>query len=380
MKKKHCFADLYKFELLKIFKNKVAVVTFLVIFAYSFIQGEFEVRGNIDPKELKEYDTINGREIDDALLGELLEVTDEVGNVSDEGVAYREFGGWVKSIIGHGTAYRDITMDKIYAKREADILEGYQDLCLTDGELRYWEEKEANLKKPFILHDTVVMTGMLEGTTNYAIMILLIISVSLASIFAIETQRRTDPMIRASINGRKELYFAKILAGMTYVLACLVILLCTFYIYVGVAWGFRGMGESILNQFPETSLDLTGWQLTGILVVLLFFSTLLVSSFALFISNISRNSLATMAIVLGTYMVLFAVSTSIPLRMRYLSQGLSLLPSTLLSSRLVYESRLIKLGNYFLSCQVAPFLYLLLTLALIVIGYFIYEKHEIKSN
>jgi hypothetical protein len=87
-----------------------------------------------------------------------------------------------------------------------------------------------------------------------------------------------------------------------------------------------------------------------------------------------------MAIVIGGHLALFAASTMVPYSMRGISQFLSLLPSTLVSSRLVYEFRLVKLGGYLSCYQVAPILYILLTVVLVITGYIIYEKHEIKSN
>ena len=81
MEKRHCFGMLYKYELLKIFKNKVAIITFLFLFAYAFIQGEFEVSGNISPQELEKYEEIDGRVIDEELFAELKELSDDAGNI-----------------------------------------------------------------------------------------------------------------------------------------------------------------------------------------------------------------------------------------------------------------------------------------------------------
>ena len=381
MQRKHCFGTLYKYELLKILKNKVALVTFLVIFFYSFIQGEFEVRGNIDPAVLDEYAAINGREIDDGLIGELLEVTDDVGNIADDrDIAYDNLAEWVSNVIGTGTSFKDITVEKIYEKR-SDMINEAQDMAfLTEEERQLWDAKEASVKKPFVYHDTVISAGILEGTSNYGIMMLMIIAISLSSIFAMETQRRTDPMIRAAINGTKELYFAKVLAGMSYILCCLIILLTGFISYIGIVWGFEGLDSSIITYHPFTSLNLTIAELERILVILVFLGTCLISSFALFVSNVSRNSLATMAIVIGTYLVMFILSTGVPYRFRVISQFLSLLPSTLISSRLVYEFRLVRLGKNFLSYQAAPVLYIILTVIFIWMGYILYKRHEIKSN
>ena len=380
MRKKHCFADLYRFELKKILKNKVAVVSFIIFFLFSFIQGVFEVRGNIDPAVLDKYDTINGRAVDEELMNELLAVTDEVGNVSEEGEAYTDLRDMVKKIIGAGASFNDLTIDRVYRDRLTSITEGYEDARLTEGEIAYWQEREAEIEKPFVFHDSVVMSGVFHGITNYAMIMLFIIAVSLSSIFAYETQRRTDAMIRSTINGIKELYFAKVLAGMTYVMISLVLYVASFLICIGATWGFRGMDMSIISYLPFTQMDMTGWQLAGILITVLFLGTMLVSAFALFVSNLSRNSIATMAIVTGVYLGMFAASTVIPMKMRFLSQTLSLLPSTFISERLVYEYRLIGSGGYLRAYQVAPVLYIGLTLVLIFSGYLLYKKYEIKNN
>ena len=84
MEKRHCFGMLYKYELLKILKNKVALVTFIVAFCFAFIQGEFEVSGNITPKDLEKYQEIDDRAVDQSLLNELKEISDDAGNIQDE--------------------------------------------------------------------------------------------------------------------------------------------------------------------------------------------------------------------------------------------------------------------------------------------------------
>ena len=104
MKKKSCFFTLYKFELQKILKNKVALITFLIFFVFSFIQGEFEVRGNIDPADLPRYQALDGRMIDDGLIKEMLSVTDEMGEPIDpDEIEYDTVRDWVREVIGYRT-------------------------------------------------------------------------------------------------------------------------------------------------------------------------------------------------------------------------------------------------------------------------------------
>ncbi len=378
--RKKCFFRLYRFELLKILKNKIAVITFLFLFGYAFVQGEFEVSGNVDPARLKAYATLSYREVDDAFLQELEQVSDEMGNIPEEYAAYKPFLYLVEDYLGYGAPIKDLSVEHLNKAREQTIREAYELAKLSDGEIAYWQDKEQQIEKPLIYHDIVVAGGVLEGTCNYMIMLLMIITLALSSVFAMETQRRTDAMIRSTIYGRKDLYFAKILAGISFILCCAVIFLVTFYAYIGINWGFSGMDVSVLNDYPFTQMDLTMWQLAGILLLLVFLGSILVSAFTLFISGLTRNALATMGIVIGTYMGLFALSAGIPEKLRPLSQFISLLPQTLVSSRLVYEFRLVKLGKYFMCYEVAPVLYILLTIFLILGGYVLYRKHEIRSN
>ena len=381
MKKKSCFFTLYKFELQKILKNKVALITFLIFFVFSFIQGEFEVRGNIDPADLPRYQALDGRMIDDGLIKETLSVTDEMGEPIDpDEIEYDTVRDWVREVIGYRTVLKGIDEKTVYQKREEGIAEAYDELGLSRGEIEYWNSREQKLEKPFAGYDTIVVSGVLEGTTNFIIYMILIVGISLAAVFATETQRRTDPMIRASINGRKELYFAKILAGVTYTFACLLPVVIGFLAYIGIAWGFPGMKAAVQIYRPLAMEDMNLWKLEGIILIMLFSFTFMMSAFALFASNVTRNSLATMGLVIVGNFGIFALSTSVPLSMRVLSQTISILSPSIVSSRIVYDFRLIKLGRYFTEYQAAPVIYVFLSLLMILAGYVIYLKHEIKNN
>ncbi|MCR4792233.1 MAG: ABC transporter permease [Lachnospiraceae bacterium] len=375
MHKNRTFGTLYKYELLKIFKNKVAVITFMVLFIFTFLQGEFEVSGNVTPEALEQYRTLSGRAIDDTLISELLDATDESGRiVSDSDIAYEDFNDWVCDVIGYGLSYSDLNETSLYQERKRTIQEAHELSCLTEAEEGYWADGESRISKPIVYHDTVVTAGVLEGTTNLLIMMVVIIATALSSVFAMETQRKTDPMIRASLCGNRELYFAKILAGMSYVLGAILILLGVFYAYIGIRWGFDGMEYAIQTYRPFSQMALTNLQLAGILIMLTILGSLLISAFSLFVSCITRNGIAAMAVIIGTHLGLFALSSMIPYGMRALSQFFCLMPATLVSSRLVYEFRLVNAGKLLTCYQAAPVLYILMTALFIIIGSIAYDR------
>ncbi len=382
MKKDRCFGTIYKFELLKILKNKVAVITFLILFGFMFVQGEFEVSGNVEMDEFKNYAKLDGRKLDDKLLGEFNEVTNEYGEVINEkDRAYGSLEEWIKDIAGYGVALQDISETTLYEKRIETIDEAYRDSYLDEGEIAYWKEQEKTIDKPFEWKYTLTAVGVQEGISNITIMMLLVIAAGLSAVFSIETQRRTDSIIKASINGQKEIYFAKILAGATYCFFTVTLLIGSFLLYVRLKWGFDSLDAAEQVIYPFTQMKMTAGELACILVALSILGSFFMAAVAMFLSCVLRNTMGTMIILIGGYIGLFALGTSIPMEFKTLSKCVDLLPSFQVSQRVVYEFRLFKVaGHYFRSYQVAPVTYVSIAFTLIVWGYFIYRKQEIKSS
>ena len=382
MKKNGCFGALFKFELLKILKNKVAVIAFLIFFAFGFVQGECEVSGNIEPDTLKQYMGFDGRVLDSGFVEEWTETTDEYGNVPDGGnIAYESLTIWIKDIAGYGIVLDDVTADWLYEERLRIIDEAYTDSYLDEGEIDYWKAQEELIDKPFVWKDSYISFGVQNGISNTIIIMLIVIAVSLSTVFSTETQRKTDPMIRASINGEKETYFTKILAGSVFCLFSVLLYLGVFMSYVGIKWGFDGMDALETVIYPFTQMNLTAGQTTLILLVLTVLGSFLLSTVTMFISCILRNGMGTMGIIVGGYFGLFALGTSIPMHMKTLSKICCLFPALQISPRLVYEFRLFKIaGHYFRSYQVAGVSYVAVALILIIFGYIRYKRYEIKSN
>ena len=210
---------------------------------------------------------------------------------------------------------------------------------------------------------------------------LLVITAALSTIFASETQRKTDSMIRASVNGNKELYFAKILAGTTFAMASEIVYLIVFLTYVRLRWGFSGLEVAEQIIYPYTQMDLNAKDVVIILIVLSLLGTFMLTAVTMFLSDILRNGVGTMAAMIGGYLGLFALSSAVPMQMKTLSKIINLFPGIQISPRLVYEFRLFKMGGTYLrSYQAAGVSYILISVLLLATGYFLYKKYEIKSN
>ncbi|MBP5253275.1 MAG: hypothetical protein J6Z21_05725 [Lachnospiraceae bacterium] len=338
--------------------------------------------GNIEPATLKQYMSLDGRILDGELIEEWVEATDEYGNVPEGGnIAYESLTIWIKDMAGYGIVLNNVTSEWLYNERLRTIDEAYTDSYLDKGEIAYWKAQEEILEKPFVWKDSYISFGVQNGICNTIIIMLLVIAVSLSTIFSTETQRKTDPMIRASIGGGKETYFAKILAGSTFSLFSVFLYLGVFMGYVRIKWGFDGMDALETVIYPFTQMNLTAWQTTVILLILTVLGSFLLSTVTMFVSCVLRNGMGTMGIIVGGYFGLFALGTSIPMHMKTLSKICCLFPALQISPRLVYEFRLFKIaGHYFRSYQVAGMSYVAVALLLIFFGYIHYKRYEIKSN
>ena len=382
MKKNTRFGTLYGFELRKIFKNRIAMIAFLIFFVFGFMQGELEVSGNIAPEILEIYRSLDGRVIDNELISEWNEACDEYGKaINDEDKVYESMEEWIKDIAGWRKAIGDLETDYLYSERLAGIEEAYEECFLNEGEKAYWRAQEEKIEKPFVWYDTFIAFGIQNGISNTIIIMLLVITAALSTIFASETQRKTDSMIRASVNGNKELYFAKILAGTTFAMASETVYLIVFLTYVRLRWGFGGLEVAEQIIYPYTQMDLNAKDVVIILIVLSLLGTFMLTAVTMFLSDILRNGVGTMAAMIGGYLGLFALSSAVPMQMKTLSKIINLFPGIQISPRLVYEFRLFKIGGTYLrSYQAAGISYVIISAALLILGYFHYKKYEIKSN
>lgn len=103
------------------------------------------------------------------------------------------------------------------------------------------------------------------------------------------------------------------------------------------------------------------------------------SSLIMLLSAILKSNVAVMAIPVG--IMILTMMVDIPYQFRLASQVYDLLPTNILNKTELWDDRLICIwGKYFTNFQIAPFLYVVFAVLLVIIGMAIYQRHQVQAR
>lgn len=102
-------------------------------------------------------------------------------------------------------------------------------------------------------------------------------------------------------------------------------------------------------------------------------------SLIMLLSAILKSNVAVMAIPVG--IMILTMMVDIPYQFRLASQVYDLLPTNILNKTELWDDRLICIwGKYFTTFQIAPFLYVVFAVLLVIIGMVIYQRHQVQAR
>ncbi len=419
------FKDMYVFELRKIFKRRIVWITLAIMLVLSCYMGmgqaltthTYTNTQDGSSVEVSGYEviqtnkanalTIQGRLIDDALLDEVRECYRGVYYEGDgsidgiEGVTVRaEIEGesvaeaevrrkeqerlkniyeYVCRITGDYNAIHNISAADLYKERKDDIQERAKWQMLTEGELQYWEAQEENIAKPFVYGYADGWDWIIAEIYSLNVMLLLIIAICLSTVFAEEHVRKTDQLILCSKYGKRSLYTAKILAGVTFGLSSAGVMFLASLVPTLLIYGTGGFDVALQIYLPVTSWNITIGQaallMFGIyLVVAVFYSVI-----TMFLSEALRNSVAVMGIMFGgmIFTLVFTPYTDC----RAFNQIYDLLPTLIFGMWKFTELQMVKVfGVYLKNLQIAPILYMMCSLLMFFGGKRIYKNYQVSGR
>lgn len=204
-------------------------------------------------------------------------------------------------------------------------------------------------------------------------------SQAVSNVFSIEYYRKTDAIILCSQYGKKQLFISKILAGMTFSIASAIILFAATLFSSLLVYGTDGFHAALQLAFPLSSLNISVGGSVLVLLVNLIVISMVYGSLIMLLSAILKSNVAVMAIPVG--IMILTMMVDIPYQFRLASQVYDLLPTNILNKTELWDDRLICIwGKYFTNFQIAPFLYVVFAVLLVIIGMAIYQRHQVQAR
>lgn len=408
---------LYSYELKKIVNRKLVwIVGAIIVLLCGFLSFSDLIGSTyyFEDKGISGYEAmkinrkfarnLNGRKIDDSLLQEMqasfpkengekiirnismsgtqtaIVTADSQEDEFERGITkYMPIYSYVQMIIEDNNSALETDANGLYLERENSISQNHADQMLTEKETDYWEKKEVQIKTPFTYEYTGGWGNLWEYAYTINYMVLLMLAICLSNVFSVEHLRKTDAIILCSKHGRRDLYIAKILAGTTFGVVTAVLCFGITAISSICIYGADGFHAAVQLAFPLSSWNITVGESVLILLIALVIISILYSITIMVLSEILKNSIAVMAIPVG--IMIFTMMLNIPYQFRIASQIYGLLPTNLLIKWKLWDDRLVSVfGKYLTNFQIAPIIYLIITIILFFVGKKVYLKYQIGAR
>lgn len=272
------------------------------------------------------------------------------------------------------------TMDAagLYSEREKLIAQNREDQMLKQEEMEYWKKNDAGLELPFTYEYAEGWGELWNQSYVVNCMLLLLLLVSLSNVFSMEHQQKTDAVILCTRHGKRELYIAKVLAGITFGAAAALLLSGITLLSDLAVYGADGFGGALQIEFPLSSWRMSVGESVLALVIMLLAISVMYSIVILFLSEWLKKGVGVMAILVG--IMTFTLFIDIPFQFRTLSQVYDLLPTNLLMPWGLWDDRLFSVfGGYLTQFQAAPVMYAFLSAVLLFLGRRIWQKQQVGA-
>lgn len=250
---------------------------------------------------------------------------------------------------------------------------------LTEEEIVYWQEKADTLTTPMVYQFHEAYRNILENFLIVGFMMLLFATIALSSSFPDEHMYRTDQLVLCSTNGKMRLYWVKLMSGIT--VGCVGALLLTIltWILCLCVFGTEGFNAMIQIFYTTYAANITIGQACLIAYGCLLVTSILMSVFVMFLSELFHSSIA--AISITTAMILAGMLVQPPVEYRILGQIWDYLPTCFLAMWNTFDVRLVSLfGMHFTSYQIVPLLYVVVAVLLAFLGSRIYCRRQISGR
>lgn len=387
------FWALTGYEYKKLLKRKIIWITLVVLTAFAvfsvcgalmenvYVEGEaVSTHYEMIQRDRKAATQFEGKKIDTEMLSHLAELeqkdSDEIPNdLFSIVLTIRRNAG--------KTDHLEESLYKfdgdLYQVRYQALEEHWKSDFFTAGEKAELRELNQKLKTPYTYRYAQGYEKMIRLEYALAVLQSLLIAICIPLIFAEEHQRKTAQVIMCSRLGRSSLFQAKMFTGITFSILSTVLLFAAMLIPSALIYGMSGFKTQIQVYFPMLPWNLNMGEMLLILFGIGIMSAVLESIIAMFLAEKFRSSTVPMAILVG--FLILSSFMSIPDQYRALSRVWACIPVNLMNAADAFGDKLISVfGNYTGIWQAGPAFYLIISIVLTGIVYYIYNTYQVKEK
>lgn len=400
------FDILYRYEIKKLVKRKIVWVAAAITLVLSLmsvtsdVTGKYYVDGVVFDTHYHMMETdreyaraLTGRAIDWQLINEMQTAyrkipADEARySLTDEYQTYARPYSQIFHIVRKRMGFSDWQQMCDWKTDEGvfydNLAENVEEMCrnnfLTKGEQAYWLEKVKSLKKPLIFGYADGYWKLISSSYTICFILLFSCAVCLSDLYTKEHTLRTDQLLLSSRFGKKQIYWAKALAGMSFAgVSALVIGIIAIVTTLGI-YGTDGFSVMIQNAAVDYPLPLTAGWVVVVMFGLMVLAALFTAVLAMIFSEFLHSGVAALAVT-GS-IILVPIFVKIPPQYRVIAQIWSYLPSSFLNEDTIFSFRLLPFfGGYLSMWYAVPIIYILLGGVFLFFGKRIYQKYQVSGR
>lgn len=396
---------LYCYEMKKILRRKIVWIATALMLLTAVISnladvfGDYVVDGTVIDSNYNQFlidqkyeRALSGRALDQTLMEEVSEGYGKIPPAAERYSLTEEYQRyarpyssvfhiirWMTGMTVSETMAWEMDYEEMYRKHAALLEEKWKEQQLTEAEKEYWRKREESLPRPLIYEYEEGYVHLLDMLYAIAIPFFLYIAICLSGVFAEEHSRRIDQLLLSSKYGKQPLYFAKIMAGLSF--AAVSALVFTGVI-IGVSLAIYGR-DGFMAAVQLTEPDYSGHLSAGMAALIgcgvLVISSILTAAIVLLFSELLRSSMPTLALVAAG--IIFSGFVNIPDQYRILGQLWDYLPFNFTAAWNILDVRLVSVfGILFQGWQIVPVCYLVLAGLLAAGGAVFYCRYQVKGR
>lgn len=396
---------LYRFELKKLLQKKLCWICLILCAACIlcgclfevyvgdvYIDGKrFESNHDAARKDLAYARALDGQAIDQALIEKTIaayraipqDIPGHYTGTEEYQQGARQYSAIFNQIYSTTTTPRSQLM-YTWEPSEADYYRMYREYLedrwnksyLTEGERDFWRGQLARVDMPLTYWEHTACDRLAIQYQTVGVMTLLAVAVCLAGVFPDEHSRRTDSLNLCTKHGRTALYWAKLLAGITFAAGVAVGGSLTALVSLLAIYGPGHFSAPFQLIVPSYAGPLSCGQAMLIAYGILILTAVLFALLVMAVSELTKNSVAVLSIS-GALIILGELMT-IPAQYRLAGQIWDWLPFTFLTVSNVFSCLTLPIGNTCLTAwQAVPLLYLLACVPAALLNRRVYRRFQV---